>query len=761
MNKALTDGIVLMPPPFEGGLDVWSCEDGAPGRSTYDGLDGARIATDDIFGTCLEFRMSAARQKLRFTGETPILPGCYLKVRARVRLISTHGICVQAAAWAGGPRGEHVGGLAETGPAVTCAAQGEIVETSAIIGTGLRAGVDMAWGTRAIFAHVGLDLKGVEGSVVRVENLVVEDVTASFLRPMMDWVDVCDFGAVGDGVADDHGAFVAADRAARGRGILVPEGSYRLSRDLTVQNAIRFVGRIVMGDDHVLVLCRNLDFRTYADAFGDDAVALRHAFQAHCRSDVKTALDMGGCRVDLTEPLVLTAPESSASGRAARILRNGRLRCLNSPGWATVSFEREATCDPEQPACLTMIETVADIPMGSHVSGEGVGREVYVVAVDRARGCLTLSTPLRAARERGKYTFTRYAYALDLSQLSQRMALDLEEMQIECAGEASGVLLGPDIPAVRISACTIHAPRDRGISAPGAGRDGMAVDRCSFTSAENDKHAAARKSIALGADVNGAEIRNTEFSHFGTAIVLHGRGHRIIGNRIFQGDTVAKGPRLAGLVLTRPDVSTVISGNVISDAFIEWTDENVPDPERAAHPFFGGLTVSANVFDCEDAAPSFSWLVIKPSGPDRFLDGLSVIGNTFEARTGAVMRAEKVDIASADLEHRLARNVTFSGNSFANVKQWTVNPVTLEFSQSTPSANWRLELPGNLPFGGCAREVASVTTEGPILNAVTIPVFAMPHVGTNDGQGCRHLRLTWPEPVTGRVNVTLRADRQI
>jgi len=31
MNKAITDGLVLMPPAFEAGLDVYSSGDGTPG----------------------------------------------------------------------------------------------------------------------------------------------------------------------------------------------------------------------------------------------------------------------------------------------------------------------------------------------------------------------------------------------------------------------------------------------------------------------------------------------------------------------------------------------------------------------------------------------------------------------------------------------------------------------------------------------------------------------------------------------------------
>ena len=35
MNKAITDGLDLMPPPFVDGLNVWSSGDGTPGSTSY------------------------------------------------------------------------------------------------------------------------------------------------------------------------------------------------------------------------------------------------------------------------------------------------------------------------------------------------------------------------------------------------------------------------------------------------------------------------------------------------------------------------------------------------------------------------------------------------------------------------------------------------------------------------------------------------------------------------------------------------------
>ncbi|MGB8622361.1 MAG: right-handed parallel beta-helix repeat-containing protein, partial [Paracoccaceae bacterium] len=204
MNKAITDGLVLMPPAFAAGLDVWSSEDGAPGSATYDGAaNAALVPADQDFGGCLELLKTESTQKLRHMGQTPILPGCYLRVTARVKAVSGNLPSVRIAARAGDGADAHVGGLVETGPSVTLTSYGEVVTVSAIIGSGSRGGVDMVWGTTPIQARVGLDLTGQTGGVVRIDDIRVDDVTRFFLRNLMDWVDVRDYGAVGDGVTDD------------------------------------------------------------------------------------------------------------------------------------------------------------------------------------------------------------------------------------------------------------------------------------------------------------------------------------------------------------------------------------------------------------------------------------------------------------------------------------------------------------------------------------------------------------------------------
>ena len=218
MNKAITDGLVLMPTPFAAGLDVWSSGDGTPGSDTYENASNAAfVPADQDFGGALELLKTQATQQLRYMGQTTLLPGCYLRVTARVKAVSGNLPSVRIAGYPAQSGGGKVGGVPEFGPATTLTSYGEVVEVSAIIGSGDRGGVDMVWGTRAAYGHFGLDLIGPTGGVVRIDDIEIEDVTSVFLRDMLAQVDVRDFGAVGNGVTDDTAAFEAAHVAADGR----------------------------------------------------------------------------------------------------------------------------------------------------------------------------------------------------------------------------------------------------------------------------------------------------------------------------------------------------------------------------------------------------------------------------------------------------------------------------------------------------------------------------------------------------------------
>ena len=272
MNKAITDGLQLMPPAFSDGLGVWSSGDGTPGSDTYDGAANAAVVAGDAdFGGCLELQKTDSTQRLRYMGETPILPGCYLRVTARVKAMSGAFPTVRIAGWAGAANNSHVSGVIESGPGTTLSAYGEVVEVQAIVGTGSRAGVDMPWGLDAAYGHLGLNLTGANGGVIRVDDIVIEDITSVFLRDMLSVVDVTDFGAVGDGTTNCHAAFEAADDAANGRRILVPEGEFRINNTLSLNHDVIFEGTLSMPDSAMLLLTKSYDYPTYCLLYTSDA----------------------------------------------------------------------------------------------------------------------------------------------------------------------------------------------------------------------------------------------------------------------------------------------------------------------------------------------------------------------------------------------------------------------------------------------------------------------------------------------------------
>ena len=89
MNIAITAGLQLMPPGFAAGLGAWGQANGLSGEATWANAPNAAIVpADQDFGACLEIVKQADVTRIRFTGETPILPGTYLRVSARVKGIA-------------------------------------------------------------------------------------------------------------------------------------------------------------------------------------------------------------------------------------------------------------------------------------------------------------------------------------------------------------------------------------------------------------------------------------------------------------------------------------------------------------------------------------------------------------------------------------------------------------------------------------------------------------------------------------------------
>jgi hypothetical protein len=169
MNRIVAGKLNLSPPIFARGLDMWSSTTGRPGAPTYLVSRLARIVPDHDFGPCLELFKTEPVQRLRYMGETPILPLTPLRIRARVKAVSGPLPSVRIAAWPGTIKSGHATGLVEHGSEHVLPAAGAALEIEAVVGRG--PGADMRWSREAVYAHVGLDLTGPVGGRVRIESI--------------------------------------------------------------------------------------------------------------------------------------------------------------------------------------------------------------------------------------------------------------------------------------------------------------------------------------------------------------------------------------------------------------------------------------------------------------------------------------------------------------------------------------------------------------------------------------------------------------
>lgn len=762
MNKAITDGVVLMPLPFAAGLGVWSSGDGTPGSDTYAvSGDGLFVAADQDFGGCLEVVKSATTSRVRYMGETPILPGCFLQVRARVKAVAGPMPAVRISGWAGKAGGGHATGLTEVGPVTQLTTYGEVVEIAAIIAVSNRTGVDMIWDDAA-YGHFGIDLTGPSGGLVRVDDLIIEDVTNVFARDLMSVVDVRDYGAKGDGTTDDSSAFEAADAAANGRTVLVSEGVFRIAQNVTIESKINFQGTVTQPADKRFVLQQEYNYELYLSAFGDEQIAFKKAFQALLNFTDHESLDLCGRRIDLTEPMDMQSADPNRTVFATRrAIRNGQFQASGTTGWTTENVSSNGTYSVSNPTRLTNVTNIANVQVGSLVMGAGVGREVYVTSLNIGAKIVYLSQPLYDAAGTQNYTFRRFKYLLDFSGFESLSQFILSDIEFQGNGVASGVMLAPDGLTFHVRDCFFTKPRDRGLTSIGNGCQGMMVDRCQFNSNETALTVQNRVSIALNTNSNDVKIRDNRVMMFKHLAILGGSTSLLTGNHWFQGDTQSNGVRMGGVVITTPNPSTVINNNYIDNNFVEWTNEYSADPALGNQFSFGGMTITSNMFFASNVADSFKFIVIKPFGPDHFIHGLSVVGNTFRTINGFIDGVEKIDTTFADLEFSRMRAVVFSGNAFHGVRNEVSNPAVLTHDQDTAAATWTLQTEPFLPFEGRARFVDAVVANGTLRDESNVAVYLAPSVTPSQGADSRDVVLGWGAAVKGEVRYTVRMDNPL
>lgn len=763
MNKAITDGVVFMPTPFEDGLDVWSSGDGSPSAPTYDGAPNAvLVPADQDFGGCVELFKNTNNLKLTYTGQTPFEQGCYLRVSARVKVVTGPLPSVRVVGKPFRSNNSSLSGYVEQGPSVPLVTYGDVYEVSAIIGSGSRNGVDMIWGADVAYGHLGLEFTGSNGSVIRVDDIEINDVTGAYLRDMMDWVDVRDFGAVGDGTTNDRDAFLAADAAANGRTVLVPEGSYRITSNLTMHADMRFEGTLSMPDNAYLSLTRSYDLPTYIDAFGDETLAFKKAFQALLNYTDHEVLDMCGRRIDVSAPIDMQAAyEKGDSFLIRRVIKNGQFYVNGSSAWNVDSVSATASYNANNAYRLTNVSNITAIKRGALVTGNGVGREVYVKDVNVGSSSVTLSQPLYGASSSQSYTFKNFKYVLDFANFSELRRMTFSEVEFQCNGHASGVRLARGGENAIFQDCFFIKPKNRGITSIGRGCQDLHIERCQFISNEQGLAAPQRQSIAFNMNANDAKIRDNRFQRMGATAVMHGSNHIIQGNHMFQGDEVDKGARTSGLIFTYENSNTVITGNYIDNCSIELNNEHDAKPNFGSEYSFGGMTITNNIFVTIDAARWFKFILIKPYGTGHYVSGMHVTGNTFRTYLGAIDRVDGVSTTHGSLNGWSYRNLTFENNSYFGVNQRTSSPVMLEFDQNSNASTWNLNAGSYLPFNGKARYCQALVFEDNLKDSSNQNVYSMPRVKTGQGSSNEIVQLKWPKAVRGTVHATIRADRPI
>lgn len=759
MNKAITQGLVLMPPPFSAGLALWSREDGRPGQGSYAGQPNAAfVPADQDFAGCLELQKTLSLQKLRCFQQIPFQPGLYLRVTARVKAISGPLPSVRIAAWAGNSGGSNVASAVQTGPSVALTSYGQVVTVSAILASGNRTGVDMTWGTGPVYGHMGLDLTGPTGGVVRIDDIEIEDVTAIFHSEMFDWIDVRDYGALGDGVTNDWAAFDAADTAAAGRTVVVSPGSYYLASHFTFDNPVKFEGTLVMPPSQRLSCTRDYNLNTYAAAFGSELEGFRRALQVLFYFTDHNTLDLNGRRVELTGPIDVAALTGLTAFGQRRVLSNGVLTVAPGSAWDTQTVTSVASYSTATPTRLSGVANIAAIPVGARISGTGVGREVYVASKNIGAGTLELSQPLWGGNGTRTYTFRLFRYMLDFSGFQDLWRFEISDMEFSCASVCSAVSLPYAGSLFRFDRCAFQTPRNKAITSIKGGCQGMVVEGCLFNGGGPNP---PDDIIGFNVNANDSKIRNNRSAYLAHFAIFAGGSHIVMGNHLFPDSRTASPMRRAGFIFTTPNVRGFVIGNYIDHHFIELSNEYDENPNSGSSYTFGGLTISGNLFLYADPSPAFRFITVSPKGSGHSLNGLVVSNNVFRSSQAALERVEMVDTSNGTLNTGSFRNVVFANNTFTGVSQATVSPIYVEHTQNTASATWVVDATAYLPFTGRSRNVEAVVLEGPLRNAANVVQWAQPYVEVEQGAGNRLVNLQWPSAVKGRAMVTVRCDNPL
>jgi hypothetical protein len=154
------------------------------------------------------------------------------------------------------------------------------------------------------------------------------------------------------------------------------------------------------------------------------------------------------------------------------VIRNGHFQPADGAAWDTTEVTSQATYSTSDDNRLTNVVNIANIPVGSLVQGNGVGREIYVTSVNISAETLELNRPLFDAAGSQVFTFTRFKYMLDFSGYQKLSQFNIDDIEFQGRGIASGIMLAPSGFTFHVRDCYINKPKDRGITSPGRGCQG-------------------------------------------------------------------------------------------------------------------------------------------------------------------------------------------------------------------------------------------------------------------------------------------------
>ena len=194
---------------------------------------------------------------------------------------------------------------------------------------------------------------------------------------------------------------------------------------------------------------------------------------------------------------MFAAEGSKTTFEVRRVIRNGQFNATTSANWTPTSATSQASYSTSNPTQLTGVVNVANVEVGSLITGTGVGREVYVTDRNTGAQTITLSQELYGAPGTQTYTFTRFKYMLDFLGYQKFSKFTLSDVEIQCNGYSSGILMAPAGQTFHLKDCFVTKPADRGVTSHGVGCQDLQIDRCHFVSDEQSVQATARTSVAF------------------------------------------------------------------------------------------------------------------------------------------------------------------------------------------------------------------------------------------------------------------------